>query len=384
MNIKSVLIVLSVGISLWVLTPVAEAVRSRDARFNVVMVAKDLKKPWAVDFLPDTSPLITLKEGALIMLRNGRAVPIAGIPEIQSTGQGGLLDLLVPGDFDKTGLIYLAFSSGPSGRQQTSVARARLMNWEGPDIRVESWQVIFKGTNTAEGGHHFGSRLTLTPGGYLYITLGERNQRYEAQNADNHFGTVVRIFPDGRIPEDNPFQPGQTMAGQGAGEVFTYGHRNAQGMAMHPETGDIWIHEHGPKGGDEINILKPGVNYGWPVITHGKEYSGAAVGKGITEKDGMAQPLLHWTPSIAPSGMAFYTGNIFPGWQGDLFVGALAGRHLRRVYLGGEQGDQVVYQEVLLKKHLGRIRDVAQGPDGFLYILTDGKKAGLYRLEPDL
>ena len=258
-----------------------------------------------------------------------------------------------------------------------------MAGWEGPNPRVIDWQIIFKGTNTAGGGGHFGSRLVLNPEGFLFVTIGERKQRHQAQNPNNHFGTVVRIYPDGRVPDDNPFQTGQPMAGMGAPEVFTYGHRNPQGAAYHPVTGEIWIHEHGPKGGDEINILKPGVNYGWPIITYGKEYSGAIVGQGITAKDGLEQPLLHWTPSIAPSGMAFYTAHVFPGWQGDLFVGALAGKHLRRIKLGGGKDDQILFQEVLLEKSPGRIRDVAQGLEGFLYLLTDGKKAGLYRLEPE-
>ena len=364
------------------IVPSSEAIMSQDAQFKIVTVVKGLRQPWAVDFLPGGSSLITLKPGDLVLIRGKKTIPVAGVPPIESVSQGGLLDLLVPDDFEENGWVYFSYSSGPSGKQQTSVARARLENWSGPKPRLVDWEVIFKGTNTAKGGGHFGSRLVLSSEGYLFITIGERRQRYEAQNPDNHFGTVVRIYPDGGIPADNPFTTEQTTSFKGSPDVYSYGHRNAQGAALHPITGDLWINEHGPKGGDEINIIEPGVNYGWPVITHGREYSGAKVGDGISAKDGMAQPLLHWTPSIAPSGMAFYTADKFPGWKGDLFVGALAGKHLRRVKLGGPNGDKVLGQEVLLKKRLGRIRDVAQGPDGFLYILTDGKRAGLYRLEP--
>ena len=382
MKTKYIIITICLGLSLFAFSPSAIAVKSRDARFKLVTVVKNLERPWAVDFLPDGSALITLKPGNLVLVRDGKTIQLPGIPKIHSVGQGGLLDLLIPDDFIETHFIYLAFSSGPPGQQQTSVARARLVNWEDPSPRVIDWQVIFKGSNTGKGGGHFGSRLVLNPEGFLFVSVGDRKQRHQAQNPENHFGTVVRIHPDGRVPVDNPFQEGQPMAGKGAPEVFTFGHRNPQGAARHPLTGEIWIHEHGPKGGDEINILRAGINYGWPIITYGKEYSGNAVGQGITAKEGLAQPLLYWTPSIAPSGMAFYTGSAFPGWQGDLFVGALAGKHLRRIKLGGETGEQVLFQEVLLKNRPGRIRDVAQGPQGLLYILTDGKKGGLYRLEP--
>lgn len=364
------------------LVPQSDAIISQDAQFKIVTVAKGLGQPWGVGFMPDYSPLITLKSGGLVLIRAKKSITVAGVSPIVSVGQGGLLDILVPADFEKTGWVYFSYSSGPSGSQQTSVAWARLKNWAGSKPRLADWQGIFTGTNTAKGGGHFGSRLVLSPDGYLFITIGERRQRYEAQNPENHFGTVVRIYPDGGIPANNPFAAGQPLDQQGSPDVYSYGHRNAQGAALHPVTGDLWIHEHGPKGGDEINVIKPGVNYGWPIITHGREYSGAKVGEGINAKAGMAQPLLHWTPSIAPSGMAFYTADRFPGWQGDLFVGALAGKHLRRVKLGGPNGDQIIGQEVLLKKRLGRIRDVAQGPDGFLYILTDSKRAELYRLEP--
>jgi glucose/arabinose dehydrogenase len=382
MDINKIVTIMVAIIMLLGIVPPSEAIMSQDAQFKIVTVVKGLRQPWAVDFLPDGSALITLKPGGMVLIRGNTTLPVAGAPQIASVGQGGLLDLLVPDDFEKTGWVYFSYSSGPSGNQQTSVARARLKDWSGPKPRLVGWEGIFTGNNTAKGGGHFGSRLVLSPDGYLFITIGERRQRYEAQNPDNHFGTVVRIYPDGGIPEDNPFTTEQTSPKKGSPDVYSYGHRNAQGAALHPITGDLWIHEHGPKGGDEINIIKPGVNYGWPIITHGREYSGSQVGEGISAKDGMEQPLLHWTPSIAPSGMAFYTADKFPGWQGDLFVGALAGKHLRRVKLGGPHGNQVLGQEVLLKKRLGRIRDVAQGPDGFLYILTDGKRAGLYRLEP--
>lgn len=349
------------------------AAESEDTGFLVEEVASGLNRPWALAFLPDGSMLVTLKEGGLVWLSGGPARMVDGLPGIDSSGQGGLLDAAVHPDFNENRLVYFTFSEGPAGRQGTSVARAVFRG--GPEPRIENWEIIFSGNNITSGGLHFGSRMAFGPDGMLYVTIGERGQRNRAQDPFDHGGTVVRLIEDGGIPEDNPFTDG--VGGHPA--VFTYGHRNAQGLAVEPETGRAWLHEHGPKGGDEVNILKAGANYGWPVITHGREYSGARVGEGLTEKPGMEQPVLYWTPSIAPSGMTFYTGDAFPSWKGDLFVGALAGKQLRRIDIA--KGN-VAGQEVLLENNLGRIRDVRTGPDGFLYLLTDGPSASLYRLVP--
>jgi aldose sugar dehydrogenase len=226
----------------------------------------------------------------------------------------------------------------------------------------------------AGGGRHFGSRLGFDRDGYLFVTLGERGQDERAQDLGALAGKVVRLHPDGSVPDDNPFV-GRNDA---APEIFSYGHRNPQGLAVHPETGAVWVEEHGPRGGDEVNVVRAGANYGWPVITYGRAYSGLPMGEG-SEKEGMEQPLHYWVPSISPSGMAFYGGDAFPAWQGDLFVGALSGELLARLELDGEQ---VVAEERLLEGVLGRIRDVRVGPDGYLYLLTDYADGALVRLEP--
>jgi glucose/arabinose dehydrogenase len=243
------------------------------------------------------------------------------------------------------------------------------------DGRLEGVQVVFSQQPKSETGRHFGSRLVFDRDGYLYITLGDRGERERAQRPDDHAGSVIRLHDDGQVPADNPFVGKEGWKP----EKFTLGNRNIQGAALHPRTGELWIHEHGPRGGDEINVVRAGTNYGWPVITYGANYVfGTSIGEG-THKPGMAQPVHYWVPSIAPSGMTFYTGDKFPRWRGDLFVGALKDRMLVRVHLDGER---VVKEERFLQNVLGRIRDVRQGPEGFLYLLTDESEGLLVRLEP--
>jgi len=354
--------------------PVADvpdtAVTSDQASFRVVEVAGDLEHPWAMAFLPDGDLLITERPGRLRILREGvlDPTPIEGVPEVYASGQGGLLDIALDPDFATNRLIYLSYAAEGEGGAGTRVARARL--GEG---RLEDVEVIFEGM-TAGGGRHFGSRLGFDPDGYLFVTLGERGQDERAQALGDLAGKVVRLHPDGSVPADNPFAGRESAAP----EVYSWGHRNPQGLAVHPETGGVWVVEHGPRGGDEVNLVEAGVNYGWPVITHGRAYSGLPMGEG-SEKEGMAQPLHYWVPSISPSGMAFYQGDAFPQWQGDLFVGALSGQLLARLELDGEQ---VVEEERLLDGVLGRIRDVRVGPDGYLYLLTDYADGALLRLEP--
>jgi glucose/arabinose dehydrogenase len=354
--------------------PVADvpdaAVASDQATFRVVEVAGGLEHPWAMAFLPDGDLLITERPGRLRILRDGvlDPTPIEGVPDVYASGQGGLLDVVLDPDFAGNRLIYLSYAAKGEGGAGTRVARARLS-----DGRLEDVEVIFEGF-MAGGGRHFGSRLGFDPEGYLFVTLGERGQDERAQELGVLAGKVVRLHPDGSVPEDNPFV-GRDDA---APEVYSWGHRNPQGLAVHPETGRVWVEEHGPRGGDEINIVEAGVNYGWPVITYGRAYSGLPMGEG-SEKEGMAQPLYYWVPSISPSGMAFYQSDAFPEWQGDLFVGALSGQLLVRLELDGEQ---VVEEERLLDGVLGRIRDVRVGPDGYLYLLTDYADGALVRLEP--
>ena len=348
---------------------------SREHRFRVVPVATGLNHPWSVAFLPGGDMLVTERPGRLLRVgSDGGVRPIGGLPLVAAVGQGGLLDLALDPGFADNRRLYFSYTERPrrgSGRFRTAVARAELVG-----DRLVAVRRIFAMNRASLPTDRFGSRLAFLADGDLLVTVGDRGQRERAQDPSDHAGSVLRIRPDG-----SPSPRTAALAIPGAApEVFTFGHRNPQGLAVHPATGAIWIHEHGPRGGDEINVLRGGANYGWPVVTHGREYAGGSIGIG-TEAPGMEPPLLHWTPSIAPSGMAFYTGTEFPNWRGDLFVGALIGRHLRRVVLHGRT---VVTQEVLLNDRLRRIRDVRQGPDGRLWLLTDvsGPRGGLYRIEP--
>ncbi|WP_414522333.1 PQQ-dependent sugar dehydrogenase [Synechococcus sp. R5-12] len=340
--------------------------------FRVVTLAQGLEHPWGMAFLPDGTLLVTERPGRLRRVTDQGLdpQPIAGVPEVFAQGQGGLLDIALHPNHAENGWIYLSYAAPGPGGGGTRVARARL--GEGG---LQDLEVIFDMERKTPAQQHFGSRLAFDEQGFLYISTGDRGERDRAQDLGDSAGKVLRITDAGGIPADNPFV-GQAGA---LPETFTYGHRNIQGMARHPETGAIWSHEHGPQGGDEINILAPGVNYGWPLITYGREYTGEPVGQGLAAAPGLASPLLHWTPSIAPSGMTFYTGEAFPEWRGNLFVGALAGQHLARLVLDGER---VVAEERLLEGAVGRIRDVRQGPDGLLYLLTDAPSGSLLRLEP--
>jgi len=343
---------------------------SAEADFRLVRVVEGLREPWSFAFLPGGDALVTERTGGLWRVTGDSVEAVSGAPNVAAVGQGGLLDLALHPDFASNRLVYMSYSDRYDFGVGTAVARGRL-----DGRRLTDVEVIFRMNRSSAGGRHFGSRIVFGRDGLLYITTGDRGDRDRAQDASDHAGSVLRIRPEGSIPSDNPFAGG----GDGTAEIYSYGHRNAQGMAVHPQTGEIWLHEHGPQGGDEINVVERGANYGWPVISYGANYgTGTPIGEG-TSKPGMEQPILHWTPSIAPSGLAFYSGDRFPGWQGDAFVGALAGRHLRRVELDGRK---VVEQEVLLDGVVGRIRDVREGPDGLLYLITDERDGGLYRIEP--
>jgi glucose/arabinose dehydrogenase len=350
------------------------AVESQQQKFRVVPVLENLEHPWAVGFLPGGDMLITERAGKLLYVRKGesKGIPVAGLPEIAEYGQGGLLDVLVHPDFSNNRTIFISYAAGDAlvNGLGTEVAKGRL---NGP--KLEDVQVIFKAEPKIRlARQHFGSRLLIGPDDKLYISLGERGQKEESQNPENHLGAMIRINQDGSIPDDNPFAD----HAKNKPEIFSYGHRNVQGMALRPGTEEIWTHEHGPKGGDEINILKKGANYGWPETTHGIDYTGLPI-TDKTEAPGIEKPLLYWDPSIAPSGMMFYTGDKFPAWKNDLFVGALVLTHLRRLEI---KDGQVAEQEVLLEGNAERIRDVRQGLDGFIYVLTDDAYGRLLRLEP--
>lgn len=353
-------------------TRFVSVVSAAEKPYRVVTVAEGLEHPWGLTFLPDGRMLVTERPGRLrIVSADGKvSPPVEGLPPIAPVGQGGLLDVVLHPNFAENGLVYFSFAEPGPGGQGTAVSRGRLEGNALKDV-----QSIFSQKPKLSGGHHFGSRLVFAPDGTLYISMGDRGRKERSQNRRNHQGTIARVNDDGSIPKDNPF----VNSADALPEIYTWGNRNVQGMALNPWTGVVWAQEHGPKGGDEVNILKSGANYGWPAITYGIDYSGAIISD-KTHMEGMEQPVLHWTPSIAPSGMAFYDGDKFPQWKGDLFVGALKDRHLRRVDL--DENMKVVGQEQLLLELRERIRDVRMGPDGFLYVLTDSPEGRVLRLEP--
>lgn len=338
------------------------------AEFTVTTLARGMNAPWSLAFLPDGRMLVTEKPGRLRVIEHGALLPaaVSGTPRVASGGQGGLLDVALHPAHAENGWIYLSYAAPGEGGSGTEVMRARL-----DGQRLVEQQVIFRQQPKVNSSHHFGSRLAFGRDGYLYVTLGERGEREQAQNPDQHLGKIVRLRDDGSVPPDNPFV-GRAGARP---EIYSLGHRNVQGIAIHPRSGKVWTHEHGPQGGDEINVLRAGANYGWPVITYGVNYfTGSRIGVG-THQAGMEQPLYKWVPSIAPSGMAFYDGTLFPQWQGNLFVGSLKFQTLVRLTLDGER----VTGEQRLLSGIGRVRDVRQGPDGALYLIADDK---LLRLQP--
>ena len=361
------------GLILWAAAgPVAaQDFESRHYPYRLTTVADGLAHPWGLAFLPNGDLLVTEREGRLRLVRDGTLdpAPVAGLPEIAAGGQGGLLDVALHPDFAENRLIYFSYAGAGKGGKGTEVARGRL---EGN--RLENLEVIFVAQPKSGGGRHFGSRLVFAPDGNLFVSLGERGDDERAQDLGDHAGSIVRITADGKVPPDNPFV-GQANIRP---EIYAYGVRNPQGMTLSPFSGELYEVEHGPKGGDEVNVLGPGVNYGWPVITYGRSYVGFKIGEG-TEKAGMAQPVNYWVPSISPSGMAFYTGEDFPLWQGSLFVGGLSARALVRLEL---EGDGVTSEERLLEDMEERIRDVRMGPDGRLYLLTDESQGRILRLDP--
>ena len=351
---------------------------SSSGPLDVQTVASGLENPWGLAFLPDGRMLVTERAGRLrIVSRNGTvSSPVIGVPPVLASGQGGLLDVALAPDFDATRLVYLSYAEPREGASGTSVARGRLVEDAG-NARLENVEVIFRQQPAVSGSGHYGSRLVFGRDGTLFVTLGERQtQRARAQDLSTHLGKVVRILPDGGVPDDNPFarMPGARP------EIWSYGHRNPQGAALDPATGRLWTVEHGPRGGDELNHPEAGKNYGWPVISYGREYGGGSIGEG-TARPGMEQPVKYWDPSVSPSGLAFYTGTLLPGWKGSLFTGALSGARLIRLRLD-PAGERVVEEEPLLTELRERIRDVRQGPDGALWLLTDSPNGRVLRVAP--
>jgi glucose/arabinose dehydrogenase len=357
----------------------AQVFHSSAGDLTVETVARGLENPWSLAFLPDGRVLVTERPGRMrIVDKDGKlSPPLAGVPKVFASGQGGLHDVVLDRRYPESHTIYFCFAEPVSGGARTALARARLVDEATPNSspRLEDVKVIFHQEGPLSSGNHFGCRIAQTADDNLFLSMGDHfSARDQAQNLGNHLGKVIRIRPDGSVPPDNPF-----VNRSGAKpEIWSYGHRNSQGVALHPATGKPWEHEHGPRGGDEINILAPGKNYGWPVIGFGIDYSGAKIHES-TKKDGMEQPVWYWVPSIAPSGMAFMTGDLFPAWRGNLFVGALAGQALVRLELDGEK---IVKEERMLQGLRERIRDVRAGPDGALWLATDNSAGRILRVAP--
>ena len=353
-------------------TPEPSAARfpSQQGELEVSTVLVGLEHPWGLAFLPDGRMLVTERPGRLRIVGSDGTLsdPVGGLPEVYAKGQGGLLDVAIDPDFARAPWIYFSYSEPGTGGGGTAVARGRLAGNTLTDVAV-----IFRQEPKLEGGQHFGSRLVFDRQGLLYVTSGDRGNWDNVQRLDRGQGKIFRIQRDGAIPADNPFVGREDAIPS----IWSYGHRNAQGAALHPGTGKLWQTEHGARGGDELNIPQPGRNYGWPVISLGVNYNGQPIGSGESEAPGMEPPIHHWTPSIAPSGLAFYTADRFPAWSGNLFVGALALQRLVRLELDGEK---VVGEEHLLTDLGERIRDVRQGPDGYLYLLTDAANGKLLRV----
>jgi glucose/arabinose dehydrogenase len=347
---------------------------SSAGQLDVQTVASGLAHPWSLAFLTDGRMLVTERAGRMrVVTPEGQvSQPLKGVPDVWASGQGGLLDVITDKAFAQSKTIYFCYAerSGSGGR--TAVARAKLNDGAG---RLEETKVIFRQEGPLSSGNHYGCRIAQAADGNLFVTLGDHfSARDEAQNLGNHIGKLIRIAPDGAAPADNPF-----VGRDGAKpEIWSFGHRNEQGLAIDPLTGDLWESEHGPRGGDEINIIGKGKNYGWPVIGYGIDYSGARIHEAAA-KDGMEQPLKYWVPSIAPSGLAFYSAKLFPTWTGSLFTGALAGKMLVRLQLNGTT---VTSEERLLPNLNERIRDVRQGPDGALWLLTDSSAGRILRVSP--
>lgn len=345
-------------------TPAAEG-------WKAVKVVDGLEHPWAIAWLPDGSALITERPGRVRVLTTDHTLhadPVAGVPEVLALRQGGLMDIVLHPDFETNRLVYISYAHGTAQANHTRIARARF-----EDHAFHDLEVLFTTEPAKRSGFHFGCRMVFMPDGSLLFTVGEGNMKTPSQDMGSHWGKTLRILDDGSPATDNPFQA-RVDAAQ---EIWSYGHRNAQGLAIQPGTGRVYSTEHGPRGGDELNLVEPGKNYGWPLVTYGYEYHGPRVSD-ETARDGLTDPLINWTPSIAASGLAFYTGDKLPGWKGDLFAGGLVLKQVRRIMF---DGDEIAGEETLQFDQ--RVRDVRDGPDGYLYVLTDERNGQLLRIEPE-
>lgn len=343
----------------------AESLKTSAGEVSVTSMLAGLDTPWAIGLLPDSSFLVTERHGQLLLARDGKATKVRGVPKVAAQGQGGLLDVTVARDFATSREIFLTFSKPQPDGAGTAVAVARLSN---DGRRLTNLRVIFEAIPGGSGGRHFGSRVVEAADGKLFVTLGERGDRPAAQDLTTHMGTVIRINRDGSVPADNPFV-GQADTRP---EIWSYGHRNPQGADI-DERGRLWVSEHGAKGGDEVNLVKPGANYGWPVISYGTHYSGEKIGEG-TSKVGMEQPRLYWDPSIAPSGLMVYSGGMFPDWRGDIFVGSLKFDYVARL-----SGNPLREVEQIKGPETERVRDIVQAPDGAIWFISVGQGA-VYRI----
>jgi glucose/arabinose dehydrogenase len=364
--------VLAVSVSVSVAAE-RKAVQSEKHNFNIVTLVEGLQNPWSMAWLPDGRMLVTERAGRLRIVSKDFKLdpkPVEGLPRIVVGGQGGLFEVALHPDYKDNGWIYISYSGPGAGGHGTELMRAKLDGY-----RLTEQQVLFRLEPKTDSGHHFGGRIVFDGKGHVFLTLGERGDRNRAQRLEDHAGGLIRLNEDGSVPKDNPF----VNTPNAKAEKFTYGNRNMQGAALHPKTGELWTHEHGPQGGDEINVMRAGRNYGWPVVTYGAEYgSGARIGQS-TPMSGIEMPLYYWVPSIAPSGMAFYEGDKFPNWRGNILVGSLKDDMLVRLELNG---DKVVKEERMIKGAIGRIRDVRVGPDGYVYLVSDERRGVLVRLEP--
>ncbi|MGE0282482.1 MAG: PQQ-dependent sugar dehydrogenase [Rhizobiaceae bacterium] len=369
-------IVLSVAVLAAFALPSRAEMQSFDTqavKLNAEILADGLENPWGLDFFPNGEAIVTERPGRIrILTKDGLSEPLAGVPEVRARGQGGLLDIAVAPDFATSGTVFFTFSEPGSGGAGTALARAKLVR-EGNGGRLDDVKVIFAMSKKTSTSHHFGSRIVPRPDGTLFITTGDRGKGDRAQDMFDHAGAVIRINADGTIPKDNPFADGK----KGAPELWSKGHRNVQGATFDPVTNGLITVEHGAKGGDEVNRPQPGKNYGWPVITYGVNYSGAKIGVG-TEAPGYEQPLFYWDPSIAPSGLAAYQGDMFPEWKGDLLVGSLKFALLSR--LDRDDSGKILKEERMLEGEFGRIRDVNVAPDGSIWLLTDETAGAIVRL----
>jgi len=372
---RTPIVACAIGLTLIGGPAAAQAPRPAAGEPTVTAFARGLANPWSIAFLPYGRLLVAERPGRLrIIAKDGKLSPaLAGVPKVFASGQGGLLDVVLDRNYAQNQAIYFCYAEPADGGGRTTLARARLVDEGTP--RLDDVKPIFRQDGPLSSGNHFGCRIVQTADDNLFLSMGDHfRPRDEAQNLANHIGKTIRIRPDGSVPADNPFV-GKAGAKP---EIWTYGHRNSQGLALHPTSGEVWEHEHGPRGGDEVNILQAGKNYGWPVIGFGIDYSGARIHKS-SQQSGMEQPVWNWVPSIAPSGMAFYTGNLFPSWRGNLFVGALAAELLVRLELDGQK---VVKEERLLNSLNERIRDVRAGPDGALWLATDSSNGRILRVTP--